>query len=103
MVGMTTDAKFKTDVLESNEPVVVDFMADWCMPCRQLAPVIDEVAQKLEGHVKFFKMNIDENPMIAGGLGIRSIPCLALYKNGKVVSTQGAMSKQKMLDWLQDV
>lgn len=103
MVKMTQDATFTNDVLESDLPVVVDFMADWCQPCKQLAPILDEVAQVLEGRVKFFKMNIDENPEVPTTIGLRSVPTLVLYKNGKMISSQGGLSKQKMLDWLQDV
>lgn len=103
MVKMTTDQTFKQDVLESELPVVVDFMADWCMPCKQLSPVLEEVSVLLEDRIKFFKINIDENSQVPGALGIRSIPTLFLFKKGKIISTQGMMSKQKMLDWLQDV
>lgn len=104
MIEHLKEEDFQKKVVDSSLPVVIDFMADWCQPCRQLAPVLDEVSTQLTERVQFFKLNIDENPNIPNMLGIRSIPTLILYKNGKIISTQqGAMSKQKMLDWLQDV
>jgi thioredoxin 1 len=76
---------FQSDVLASNEPVLVDFWAPWCGPCRMLAPVVEKLAQNYAGRVKFVKLNTDENPEIAGRYGITGIPCLILFKGGQEV------------------
>jgi thioredoxin 1 len=104
MIHDVTDASFEKDVLQSETPVLIDFMADWCGPCQMLAPVLKEVAPLVEDKVKIYKMNIDNNTHIPAMLGIRSIPTLVLYKNGKIHSTHNSlMSKTKLLDWLQSI
>ncbi|MFO0012523.1 MAG: thioredoxin [Planctomycetota bacterium] len=80
-----TDAGFGADVLESNHPVLVDFWAPWCGPCRQIAPLIDELAQQYAGSVKIGKVNVDENPELSTQYGINAIPTLLLFKDGKIV------------------
>jgi thioredoxin 1 len=104
MINDVTDATFEIQVLQSETPVLVDFMADWCGPCQMLAPVLKEVAPLVEDKVKIFKMNIDSNTRIPALLGIRSIPMLILYKDGKIHSSHNSlMSKTKLLDWLQSI
>jgi thioredoxin 1 len=96
-----TDSTFDSDVLKSAEPVVVDFWAEWCGPCRMIAPSLEEIATEMKGKVKVAKLNIDENPAVAGKLGIRSIPTLMLFKDGKLASQKvGAAPKGELVKWI---
>ena len=101
-VAKVSDADFEAQVLKSAEPVVVDFWAEWCGPCRMIAPALEEIAGTMNGKVKIVKLNVDENPATAAKYGIMSIPTLMLFKNGQVVEQiVGAVGKsqlQKMLD-----
>lgn len=79
-----TDASFETEVVQNDLPVLVDFWAPWCGPCRMVAPVVDELSEEYDGRVAFYKLNTDENPNVATSYGIRSIPTLLVFKNGEV-------------------
>ncbi|GAB4227127.1 MAG: thioredoxin TrxA [Methyloligellaceae bacterium] len=99
--SQVSDDTFEEEVLKSSTPVVVDFWAEWCGPCKQIAPALEEIAAEMEGKVKVAKINIDENPSTPGKYGIRAIPTLMIFKNGEVAATQmGAQPKGKLLDWI---
>lgn len=97
-----SDASFKEDVLDSELPVLVDFWAPWCGPCRMVAPVVDEIAQQYDGKVKVVKLNTDENPNTASQYGIRSIPTLMIFKGGQRVDmVVGAVPKTTLASTLE--
>ena len=100
-VGKVSDATFETEVLKASEPVVVDFWAEWCGPCRLIAPALEEIAGTMGNKVKVVKLNVDENPATASKYEIMSIPTLMIFKNGQLTSRQvGAAPKQKLEQWI---
>ena len=97
-----TDASFDADVLNADGPVVVDFWAEWCGPCKQISPALEEISQEMEGKVTIAKLNIDDNPGVPSKYGVRGIPTLMLFKNGEVAATKvGAAPKSQLVDWVE--
>lgn len=100
-MSQVSDQTFEDEVLKSSTPVVVDFWAEWCGPCKQIAPALEEIAAEMGDKIKIAKINVDENPSTPGKYGIRAIPTLMLFKDGQVASTQmGVQPKGKLVDWI---
>jgi thioredoxin 1 len=97
-----TDATFDAEVRQSDIPVVVDFWAEWCGPCKQIGPALEELSNEMEGKVKIVKVNVDENPNSPAQMGVRGIPALFVFKNGEVVSNMaGAKPKAALQSWIE--
>jgi thioredoxin 1 len=98
-----TDESFERDVLKSTTPVLVDFWAEWCGPCKQIAPALDQISEELAGQVVIAKVNIEDSPTTPSRYGVRGIPTMMLFRDGQMASMKvGAMPKQKILDWLSE-
>ena len=98
-----TDATFDSIVKKSDLPVVVDFWAEWCGPCKQIGPALEELSNEMEGKIKVVKIDVDSNPSAAAELGVRGIPALFLFKNGEVISNKtGAAPKAALKSWIED-
>ena len=96
-----TDDTFAAEVTNSNIPVVVDFWAEWCGPCKQIGPALEELSDEYEGRVKIVKINVDENPNSPAQMGVRGIPALFLFKNGEAIANKtGAAPKAALADWI---
>ena len=103
LVKQTSDDKFQADVLDADKPVLVDFWAPWCGPCRALAPVVDELAKQFSDRMHFVKMNVDENTETPAKYGVRGIPALMLFKNGELADTKvGALPKSQLVAFLEE-
>ena len=102
MANAVTDSTFEQEVLKSSEPVLVDFHAVWCGPCKAMAPALDQIASEMKGKVKVVKIDVDENPGVTGTYGIRAMPTLIMFKGGKVAAqhTGAIVQKKKLEDWI---
>jgi len=99
-----TDLSFKADVIDADKPVLVDFWAEWCGPCKMIGPALEEISEELADKVTIAKINIDENPDAPGQYGVRGIPTMILFKNGEAAATKvGAAPKSALKDWIESV
>tara|TARA_B100000700_G_scaffold311182_1_gene392700 strand:- start:406 stop:741 length:336 start_codon:yes stop_codon:yes gene_type:complete len=98
-----SDESFESEVLKSKIPVLVDFWAEWCGPCKQIGPTLEEIATEMDGELSVTKINVDENPETPTKLGVRGIPTLMIFKDGEVTATKvGALPKGKLVEWIKE-
>jgi len=103
-ISKVSDQSFDADVIGSSDPVLVDYWAEWCGPCKQIAPALEEIASEMDGRLTIAKLNIDDNPKTPKKYGVRGIPTLMLFKDGQVAATKvGALPKGKLVDWIESV
>ncbi|NBU53164.1 MAG: thioredoxin [Alphaproteobacteria bacterium] len=101
MTKQIKDNEFESEVIHSKLPVLIDFWAEWCGPCRMLSPILDQLSEEMEGKVKIVKMNIDENPETPSKFGVRGIPTMLLFKEGKQIATKvGVQPKNALQEWI---
>ena len=101
LIKHVSDASFDQDVLKSSTPVLVDFWAEWCGPCKQIGPALEELSVEYEGRVKIAKVNVDENPEVTAAMGIRGIPALFMVKGGQIIANKvGAAPKAALASWI---
>jgi len=101
LIKHVTDASFEADVLQSAQPILVDYWAEWCGPCKMIAPILDDISTSYEGKLRIAKMNVDENRDIPAKFGIRGIPTLMLFKDGQLAATKvGALSKAQLIAFI---
>ena len=102
-IAAVNDDEFETNVLKAAGPVLVDFWAEWCGPCKMITPILEEVATEMADEITIFKINIDDNPVTPSDLGVRGIPTLMIFKNGEVASTKvGALLKGQIVQWIKE-
>ena len=102
-IAAVNDDEFETNVLKAAGPVLVDFWAEWCGPCKRITPILEEVATEMGEEITIFKINIDDNPVTPSDLGVRGIPTLMIFKNGEVASTKvGALPKGQIVQWIKE-
>ena len=102
-IAAVNDEEFETNVLKAAGPVLVDFWAEWCGPCKMITPILEEVATEMADEITIFKINIDDNPVTPSDLGVRGIPTLMIFKNGEVASTKvGALPKGQIVQWIKE-
>ena len=97
----TSDSNFDSDVLKSSKPVIVDFWAEWCGPCKQIGPILEEISEEKKETIKILKLNIDENPETPQKYGVRGIPTLMMFRDGKLIDTKvGSLPKSSLIEWI---
>ena len=102
-IAAVNDEEFESNVLKAAGPVLVDFWAEWCGPCKMITPILEEVATEMSEEITIFKINIDDNPVTPSDLGVRGIPTLMIFKNGEVISTKvGALPKGQIVQWIKE-